>query len=136
MPTSRPLPVLRPEALRRIPRSFAWIDTRLRSAGFLELLRPEEIGLYLFLALAADNQGLSCYRLERIERAVPCFDLLALRKARDGLTRLNLLAYRPWFAAAVDGSYQLLALPPTSPPAARGEGPVQIASLLSGFGAL
>ena len=66
MPTSRPLPVLRPDRLRRIPRSFAWLDHRLRS-GLLAALTPEEIALYLFLALASDSQGLSCWRLDRIE---------------------------------------------------------------------
>ena len=134
MPTSRPLPILRPDALRRVPRSFAWFDTRLRSAGFLEDMRPEEIGLYVFLVLAADKQGLSCWRLERVERSMPCFDLLALRKARDGLTRLKLLAYRPWFAGAVDGSYQVLALPAPVPTPQRGTAPVAINELLSGFG--
>jgi hypothetical protein len=108
----------------------------LRSEGFLELMQPEEIGLYLFLTLGADNQGLSCWRLERVERAVPCFDLRALRKARDGLMHLNLLAYRPWFPAAVDGSYQVLALPPAGAPTLRGNAPVHINALLSGFGGM
>lgn len=110
MPTSRPLPVLCPERVRQVPRSFAWIDTRLRSQGFLELMRPAEIGLYLFLALAADKQGLSCWRLDRVERAMPCFDMVALRLAREELIRWNLLAYQPWHRNADDGSYQLLSV--------------------------
>jgi hypothetical protein len=136
MPTSRPLPVLRPDALRIVPRTFAWLDTRLRSEGFLELMRPEEIGLYLFLVLAADNQGLSCYRLERVERAVPCLSLPALRKARDGLRRLDLVAYKPWFPAAADGSYQVLALRPPAPRSPPCSAPVPIGALLSGFGGM
>jgi hypothetical protein len=135
MPTSRPLPILRPDAVRRVPRSFAWLDTRLRGGGFLEQMQPEDVGLYLFLALAADAQGLSCWRLERVARTLPCFELHALRKARDSLQRLNLLAYRPWHPAAVDGSYQLLAVPPPAPLPPRGAGPVSIGALLSGLGA-
>ena len=112
MPTSRPLPLLRPDRLRRIPRSFAWIDHALRSEGFLQDLAPESIGLYLFLALAADAQGRSCWRLDQVERAMPCFDLAALDQARRELVQTDLVAYRPWSVHAVEGSYQLLALPP------------------------
>ena len=74
MPLKKPLSLLVPQRVRTIPQSFAWIDHRLRSEGFLPRLRPEEIGLYLFLALAADQQGLSCWRLDRIEKTIPCFD--------------------------------------------------------------
>ena len=110
MPTKCPLPVLVPKRLRRVPRSFAWIDHRLRSGGFLKRMEPEEIALYLFLALAADRQGLSCWRLGRIEREVP-FDIRALKRARDGLVEKDLVAFRPWAPKSIDGSYQVLALP-------------------------
>jgi hypothetical protein len=120
--------------VRRVPRSFAWIDTRLRSDGFLELMRPAEIGLYLFLALAADERGLSCWRMDRIERALPCFDLVSLRQARQELLHWNLLAYQPWHSSAVDGSYQLLAVPAPPPKPPQSSGPVSVGDLLSGFG--
>ena len=120
MPTSRPLPLLRPDRLRSIPRSFAWLDHRLRSSGLLARLAPEELGLYCFLTLAADAQGRSCWRLERVQRELP-FDLPTLRRARDGLLQLDLLAYLPWHAHATDGAYQLLSLPSLPSPAARGE---------------
>ena len=136
MPTSRPLPVLSPQRVRQVSRSFAWLDHGLRSDAFLSSLRPEEIGLYLFLALAADKQGLSCWRLERIERALPCFDAAALHRAREGLMRLDLLAFRPWFEGARDGSYQLLALPPHVPQAPRGGGPVSIGAVLPDLGGM
>lgn len=110
MPTSRPLPLLRSDRLRSIPRSFAWLDHGLRSTGLLARMAPEELGLYCFLALAADAQGRSCWRLERVQRELP-FDLPTLRRARDGLRRLDLLAFQPWHAQAVDGAYQLLSLP-------------------------
>lgn len=108
MPLKKPLPVLVPERLRRIPRSFAWIDHRLRSEGLLRRLRPEEIALYLFLVLAADKHGLSCWRLDRIEREMPCLDRSRLHTARERLVALGLIAYRPWRAGAVDGCYQVL----------------------------
>jgi hypothetical protein len=110
MPLKKPLPILVPQRLRRVPRSFAWIDHRLRSEGFLERLRPEDLGLYLFLALAADRSGLSCWRLDRIQRAVPCFDRYALCDARRRLAELDLISYRPWRHGELDGCYQVLSV--------------------------
>lgn len=110
MPTSKPLPVLSPERVRKPPPSFAWIDHRLRSSGLLSLLDPPEIGLYLFLALAADKEGLSCWRIDRIEREMPCFDRGALWQARDRLLQLDLVAFRPWRASDPDGVYQVLSV--------------------------
>ena len=40
MPLKKPLPLLVPPRIRRVPHSFAWIDHRLRSEGFLERLPP------------------------------------------------------------------------------------------------
>jgi hypothetical protein len=110
MPLKKPLPILTPQRLRRVPPSFAWIDHRLRSEGFLERLRPEDLGLYLFLTLAADQNGLSCWRLDRIERAVPCFDHHALVDARRRLCQLDLIAFRPWRRDGRDGCYQVLSV--------------------------
>jgi hypothetical protein len=110
MPLKKPLPVLVPYRLRKVPRSFAWIDHRIRSEGILKMLRPEDIGFYLFLALAADKNGLSCWRLDRIERDIPCFDYHTLRSARERLVELELIAYRPWRSSDRDGCYQLLAV--------------------------
>ena len=110
MPLKKPLPVLVPQRIRKVPRSFAWIDHRIRSEGFLERLRPEDIGLYLFLALAADRHGLSCWRLDRIERAIPDFDRHSLWDARTRLSELDLIAYRPWRRGDPDGCYQILSV--------------------------
>jgi len=68
------------------------------------------LGLYLFLALAADRHGLSCWRLDRIERAMPCFDRHALWNARTRLAELDLIAFRPWHRDEPDGSYQVLSV--------------------------
>lgn len=114
MPTSRPLPVLEPDRLRRIPRSFAWIDHRLRRPGILDMMEPEEIGLYLFLVLAGDRHGLSCWRLDRIERFMPCFDRRTLWDARDELVNKRLIAFRSWAHGEPDGIWQVLAIPQTA----------------------
>lgn len=110
MPLKKPLPILTPQRVRRVPRSFAWIDHRLRSEGFLERLRPEDLGLYLFLVLAADRNGLSCWRLDRIQHAVPCFDHHALVDARRRLVELDLIMFRPWRRDDPDGCYQVLSV--------------------------
>lgn len=112
MPLKSPLPVLVPQRTRTIPTSFAWIDHRVRSERILERLRPEDLGLYLFLTLAADHNGLSCWRLDRIQRALPCFDRHALWDARTYLVERDLIAYRPWRHDAPDGCYQVLSLQP------------------------
>jgi len=131
MPTSRSLPVLRADRLRRPPRSFAWLDHRLRSGGWLVRLEAGEIALYSFLTLAADSQGLSCWRLDRIERELP-MDIAALHRAREELVRADLIAFRPWRQGCLDGSYQVLELPPSAPAPPRGSGPVAIGQLLFG----
>jgi hypothetical protein len=113
MPLKKPLPLLVPQRVRNVPRSFAWIDHRLRSEGFLPRLRPEDLGLYLFLVLAADQRGLSCWRLDRIEKALSSFDRHALWEARSRLAALDLIAYRPWRNGDPDGCYQILSVPCT-----------------------
>jgi len=110
MPLKRPLPVLVPQRIRNIPASFAWIDHRLRSEGILARLRPEDLGLYLFLTLAADRNGLSCWRLDRIQHDLPCFDRHTLWDARTRLADLDLIAYQPWRHDEPDGCYQVLSV--------------------------
>ncbi len=110
MPLKKPLPLLLPQRVRDIPPSFAWIDHRLRSEGFLPRLRPEDLGLYLFLVLAADHRGLSCWRLDRIEKALSNFDRHTLWEARSRLAELDLIAYRPWRSGDPDGCYQVLSV--------------------------
>ncbi len=56
MPLKKPLSLINHNAVRLIPPSFAWLDHRLRSQGFLETFTPNEIALYFFLALAADER--------------------------------------------------------------------------------
>jgi len=111
MPLKKPLSLINPHAVRRIPPSFAWLDHRLRTNGFLETFTPNEIALYFFLALAADQQGLSCWRLDVMQRTMPAFHFHQFRDARDLLVQKRLLAFKSWNQNAPDGVYQLLALP-------------------------
>lgn len=110
MGTSKTLTMIDPSRQRKVPSSFAWLDHRLRAPENLGRLNTAEIGLYLFLVLAADRNGLSCWRLDRIERSMPCFSMPDLRRALDGLVQLGLVAYRPWSRHASDGVYQVLSL--------------------------
>jgi hypothetical protein len=64
----------------------------------------------LFLVLAADQRGLSCWRLDRIEKALSSFDRHTLWEARSRLAELDLIAYRPWHTGGPDGCYQVLSV--------------------------
>jgi len=115
MPLKKPLVPVIPNCIRQIPCHFAWFDHRLRSAQWIEDFGPEEFALYLFLALVADRHGLSCWRLDVIERAMPTFHQHQLCNARNELVRKQLLAFRPWNASDPDGTYQLLPVPTVKP---------------------
>ncbi len=115
MPLRKPLKPVVPNLVRKMPRSFAWIDHGLRTRQFLHEFEPEEFALYFFLSLAADQQGLSCWRLDVMEKTMPAFRFNELRNAREGLLRKRLLAYRPWNSNDPDGIYQLLPVPSMKP---------------------
>lgn len=104
-----------PNRVRQMPTSFAWIDHRLRSRNYLQAFAPEELALYFFLTLAADDKGLSCWRLDVIEKNMPIFHVPLLREARESLVQKNLLAFKPWTTNDPDGVYQLLAVPNEPP---------------------
>ena len=128
MPLKKQLVPVIPNLVRKVPRHFAWIDHRLRSEQWIADFEPEEFALYLFLALVADQHGLSCWRLDIIERAMPAFHSHQFRNARDELVRKRLLAFRPWNSSDPDGTYQLLPIPALKPK----EG-VDLATALAGI---
>jgi hypothetical protein len=99
--------VLRPEALRRIPRQFSWIDPRLVSDHHIERCDEAALAVYLFLVTVADAQGLSYYGDAKLAKSLS-MPAARFEKARADLIRLNLIAY----AAPL---YQVLALDPPSP---------------------
>ncbi|MBN1461036.1 MAG: hypothetical protein JXA57_16025 [Armatimonadetes bacterium] len=108
----RPLPLLEPDAVRYVPRSFGWADHTVRR--HLKVMTPIAVALYFFLILAADAQGLSCWRIERIARELGHVDFGDLFQAREALIALRLIAYRPWSEHCVDGIYQVLPVPQTT----------------------
>ncbi len=110
----RTVHIPQPESVRRIEKSFAWIDHRLLRNGYLQVMTHEEHGLYLFLALAADRNGVSFYRQEKI-----C-DILGLdfgpfHIARDRLIDLKLIAFAPYSITTPNGFYQVLPITGQAP---------------------
>ena len=102
--------VPRPDRVRKIEGSFGWLDHRLLRDGILSRLTLEEMGVYLFLVLAADRHGTSFYRKEKI-----C-DALGLswdqfESARERLIERGLIAFEPYEPGAVNGYYQVLPVP-------------------------
>lgn len=98
-----------PRRVRRIEKSFAWIDHRLLRNGYLQVMTHQDQALYLFLLLAADCHGVSFYRKEKI-----C-NLLGLswsdfEIARDRLITFGLIAFEPYCATTPNGHYQVLAV--------------------------
>ena len=96
-----------PKRQRRIQGSFAWIDHRLLRNGFLAVMTTQEQSLYLFLTLAADRNGVSFYRQERISDLLG-LDAQAFTVARDRLVELGLLLFDPYSVTSPNGFYQLL----------------------------
>ena len=96
-----------PQRVRRIEKSFAWIDHRLLRNGYLQAMTHQDQALYLFLALAADRYGVSFYRKEKICDALG-LDWGAFEVARDRLIDLGLIAFQPYSACTPNGYYQLL----------------------------
>ena len=95
--------ILDPHRLRRTGGSFGFIPHRFLREGFLSSLEKDELALYVFLALAADREGLSFYGDKKI-RDVLNLTPTELQDARDGLVQRDLLRYEEPF-------YQLLDLP-------------------------
>ena len=108
--------VPRPDRVRRIEEvAFGWLDARLFREGWLEVLSPEDVAVYVFLCLAADRQGISWWRRDRVGRVLGLDD----RQVRQALGRLydfDLLAYRPFGPHASDGFHQVLSVRPGGPP--------------------
>ena len=114
-----------PQRLRRIQHSFAWIDHRLLRSGFVQTMTHQDQSLYLFLALAADRNGVSFYRKEKASNILG-LEFGEFEVARDRLISMDLIAFQSYSALSVNGFYQLLPVdgrppdfasaPPAPPP--------------------
>ena len=98
------IPILCPDRIRRRHGSFGWIEHRFIREGFLEGLRHPEALFYVFLAIVADERGISFYSQERIRQLLGIPHAHTLQGAINELVDRNLLAYR-------SGIYQILDLP-------------------------
>jgi len=96
-----------PQRVRKIEKSFAWIDHRLLRSGYLSVMGHHDQSLYLFLALAADRNGVSFYRKEKICDLLG-LDFQAFEVARDRLIELGLIAFEPYSALTPNGFHQVL----------------------------
>ncbi len=96
--------VLLPNRVRKVPKSFSWVDHRLISDGHLKGLHHSSAALYLFLLCAGDDKGLSYYGDKSIMKKLS-MDSKALEKARSELVHTGLVAWQK-------PMYQVLSLEP------------------------
>lgn len=94
---------IRPDRVRSTQGGFAFLPNRFLHGGFFSSLNHPERSLYLFLVLAADRQGMSYYRHDRICSTLE-MTLDEYLLVRDSLIAKDLIAF--------DGSrFQVLSLP-------------------------
>jgi len=109
--------------IRKIPKSFSWIDHRLVRQRYIQLCSHEQSALYLFLVCVADAQGLSYYADKSIMKQLR-MDMKTLGQARSGLIKNNLIAWQ-------DPIYQVLSLEPRVIPRESGQ-MMSLAEVLAG----
>ena len=103
-----------PKKNRNIKGSFAWIDHRLMRNGFIEVMTHQDLALYMFLVLAADRNGVSFYRKEKICEAVS-LDYSHYEIARDRLVNMKLIAFEGYSVLSPNGYYQVLPIEAKAP---------------------
>jgi hypothetical protein len=106
-------PIL-PKRVRKVPKSFSWIDHRLVSDRLIELCSHAAATLYLFLLCVGDDKGLSYYGDKSIMSKLS-MDQQTLENARSDLSRNGLLAWQKPI-------YQVLSLEPVVAKENRREG--------------
>ena len=116
--SSLPVTPPRPERLRQVPRAYGWLDARLLREDWLSRLGAEGAAALVFLALAANRDGVSYYGRERMARHL-ALERATLDRLLRRLLDLDLVAYRPWSATNPDGVWQVLAMPEPGGAAAR-----------------
>ena len=84
--------LLCPERIRRIPKSFSWVDHRIVRDGYVKRCSPQALALYLFLLAVADADGLS-YWSDKSVRKMLSVDESMFDIARTQLIELELIAY-------------------------------------------
>jgi len=92
------------QRVRKVPKSFSWVDHRLVRDRHIELCTHSQAALYLFLVCVADDKGLSYYGDPSIMKNLD-MDQQALDQARSGLIKNSLIAWQK-------PVYQVLSLEP------------------------
>jgi hypothetical protein len=105
--TMRKYHIPQPQKIRTIKGSFAWVDHRLLRNGYLAATTHQDLALYLFLVLAADRNGVSFYRKEKICDALD-MDFRQFEVARDRLIDMKLIAFEGYTMLSPNGYYQVL----------------------------
>ena len=108
-------PIL-PQRVRKVPKSFSWIDHRLVSDRHIDLCSHAAATLYLFLVCVGDEKGLSYYGDPSIMDKLS-MDQQALNTARSELIKNSLIAWQKPI-------YQVLCLAPVVDQRKRGDGSV------------
>ena len=98
-------PILK-QRIRKVPKSFSWLDHRLVRDRHIENCSHSQAALYLFLVCVADDKGLSYYGDPALMKKLG-MDQATLDQARSGLIRNNLIAWQKPI-------YQVLSLEPQS----------------------
>ena len=112
MPARKIVPIVPvPSRIRRIDRSFAWLDHRLLREGHLEQMSLVDLAVYVFLVLAADASGVSFYNKATLTKKLG-IDWDAFEGAKARLLERGLIAFRPHSPGDVEGVYQVLPVPP------------------------
>jgi len=112
--TMRKYHIPQPQKVRKIENSFAWIDHRLMRNGFLQVMTHKDLVLYLFLVLAADRNGVSFYRKEKICEAIS-LDFSPFEIAKDRLVNMKLIAFEGYSVLSPNGYYQVLPIEAKAP---------------------
>ena len=82
-----------PQRIRKIPKTFSWLDHRLVSDHHIDRLSHPAAALYLFLVTVADARGLSYYSDRSVSQRLG-MDANSLVQARKELVRVGLIAYQ------------------------------------------
>lgn len=96
-------PVLK-NRIRKVPKSFSWLDHRLIRDRHIDNLSHSQAALYLFLVCVADDKGLSYYGDPALMARLG-MDQATVDEARTGLINSGLIAWQ-------NPIYQVLSLEP------------------------
>jgi len=91
-----------PQRIRKIPKTFSWLDHRLVRDHLIDRLSHPAAAFYLFLVTVADARGLSYYSDPAVSQRLS-MDANTRTQARQELVRIGLIAYQKPL-------YQVLAL--------------------------